>query len=317
LLKWLVKTDIDISILQEELDKPFPDAPETPPITSKICSKCHEDLPVEKFGKNRSKSDGYDIRCKDCYKEERQKNPDNTNRALEYYHEHKEKCITTKTEWNKKNKDKVNAANRKSYAKKIANKIEQELEEANKAAENMTKNMTLLDKDDKPYSIVCRESDGYIDVTNLCKAGGRLYKNWYRLEKTKEFLKTLEEDIQSEYQQKGSAHFCTDLINTEMTGLNENRGTWVHPKVAINIAQWISPKFDVQVTKWVHQLLVVGSVRLSDEHKDEEIMGIQKGKIKYNILKTEGKDEEAAVVKEEVNNRLLELEKKNKELENK
>ena len=199
----------------------------------------------------------------------------------------------------------------------MSSKIEQELEEANKAAENLTKNMTLIDKNDKPYAIICRESDGYIDVTNLCKAGGRLYKNWYRLEKTKEFLRILEEDIKNEYQQNNAAHFCTALLIKYETGYGSNQGTWVHPKVAINIAQWISPKFDVQVTKWVHQLLVVGSVRLTDEHKDEEIMDIQKSKIKYNILKTEGKEEEAYLVKEEIDDRLLELETKNKELENK
>ena len=29
------------------------------------------------------------------------------------------------------------------------------------------------------------------------------------------------------------------------------QGTWVHPQVAISLAQWLSPKFEVQVTKWV------------------------------------------------------------------
>jgi hypothetical protein len=47
-----------------------------------------------------------------------------------------------------------------------------------------------------------------------------------------------------------------------MDGPNESRGTWVHPKVAINIAQWISPKFSVQVSEWIYQLLTTGSVKL-------------------------------------------------------
>jgi hypothetical protein len=41
------------------------------------------------------------------------------------------------------------------------------------------------------------------------------------------------------------------LIVAVTTGPNENRGTWVHPKVAINLAQWCSPKFAVAVSKWV------------------------------------------------------------------
>ena len=88
-------------------------------------------------------------------------------------------------------------------------------------------------------------------------------------------------------------------------------------KVAINIAQWISPKFDVQVTKWVYQLLIVGSVKLTHDSSNKDVMNIQKGKIKYNRLKKEGNKDEADEVKHEIDNRLLQLEIKNKELENK
>lgn len=34
-------------------------------------------------------------------------------------------------------------------------------------------------------------------------------------------------------------------------GLNKERGTYVHPKVAIHLAQWLSPKFAVFVTEVV------------------------------------------------------------------
>jgi hypothetical protein len=30
------------------------------------------------------------------------------------------------------------------------------------------------------------------------------------------------------------------------------QGTWVHPQVAINLAQWLSAKFAVQVSQWVY-----------------------------------------------------------------
>ena len=36
-----------------------------------------------------------------------------------------------------------------------------------------------------------------------------------------------------------------------MTGENEIRGTWVHPQVAIHLAQYLSPEFSVKVTEWV------------------------------------------------------------------
>ena len=36
----------------------------------------------------------------------------------------------------------------------------------------------------KNYHLEHREEDGYINVTNLCKAGGKQFKAWNRLNKT-------------------------------------------------------------------------------------------------------------------------------------
>ena len=333
IIEWLVKpTIIDFSIIQKELDNPFP-SDETVEIkikTTKICSKCHEELSLDNFGANKLKKDNIDVRCKQCYKIDRDKDDKNKDRVLDYYEQNKEKCIKQKSDWNKTNKDKANATNRRCYEKKKTEKEEEIRKQSEEEAKNIISNITLIDKNDQPYAIICRESDGYIDVTNLCKAGGKKFSHWNSLDKTKQFLKILEEHINSEYQNKTSAGIPA-LVLTEQTLLENNkvdlilhenggngeRHVWVHPKVAINIAQWISPKFDVQVTIWVHQLLIVGSVKLTDDSSDKDIMDIQKGKIKYNRLKKEGNEDEANEVNYEINNKLLELEIKNKELENK
>lgn len=321
LVKWLLKTDFDFDCIQKELDKPFPKKEKQTPITSKICSKCHIDLPINNFGLNKRKPDGYDIRCKACYKEERVKRTDHhASRSLEYYNANKEKCNAKKSEWNKKNKEKVNAANRRSRAKKLALAKEKETEENNKITENIISNITIQDKNNNPYTIICRESDGYINVTDLCKAGGRHFKTWNNRERTKEFLQLLSERTNNEYQQSKSEQKCLDssiqLIKYDIS-YGKNRGTWVHPKVAINIAQWISPKFDIQVSEWIHQLLVIGKVSLSDEHNNGVLMDIQKGNIKYNRLISEGNEIEADKVADEIHNKLQMLEEKNKELEDK
>jgi hypothetical protein len=332
IIEWLVKpTIIDFSSIQKELDKPFPcDTTTKISKTTKICSKCHEELSLDNFGANKLKKDNLDVRCKQCYKIVRDKDDKHKDRALDYYEQNKEKCIKQKSDWNKTNKDKANATNRRSYEKKKTEKEEEIRKQSEEEAKNIISNITLIDKNDQPYAIICRESDGYIDVTNLCKAGGKKFSHWNSLDKTKQFLKILEEHINSEYQNKTSAGIPA-LVLTDQTLLENNkvelilhenggngeRHVWVHPKVAINIAQWISPKFDVQVTIWVHQLLIVGSVKLTDDSSNKDIMNIQKGKIKYNRLKKEGNKDEADEVKHEIDNRLLQLENKNKELENK
>ena len=89
------------------------------------------------------------------------------------------------------------------------------------------------------YSLFYRKKDGYIDVTNLCKAGGKKYNHWNSLEKTQDFIKVVSMSVG---------------IPTDLLIQNEDRRTWVHPQVAINIAQWISPEFDVQVLKWINNI---------------------------------------------------------------
>jgi hypothetical protein len=70
--------------------------------------------------------------------------------------------------------------------------------------------------------------DGYINVTNLCKAGNKKFSHWNLLDKTKAFLRVL----------STSAGIPADVLIQSITGgKNEDRKTWVHPYVAINIAQ--------------------------------------------------------------------------------
>ena len=100
--------------------------------------------------------------------------------------------------------------------------------------------------------ILARKQDNYIDATSLCKAAGKNFFNWNENSKSKEFLRELNRSIGNPM----------DLIKIISTGINEGRGTWVHPRVAINIAQWASPKFDVIVSGWIHNLLKDGVVSI-------------------------------------------------------
>ncbi|MDR0273884.1 MAG: KilA-N domain-containing protein [Burkholderiaceae bacterium] len=86
-----------------------------------------------------------------------------------------------------------------------------------------------------------RTSDGYINATAMCKAAGKLMADYTRLKSTQEFLDALEPDVGIPISQ---------LIQS-LRGSNVAQGTWVHPQVAIHLAQWLSPQFAVMVSKWV------------------------------------------------------------------
>jgi hypothetical protein len=135
--------------------------------------------------------------------------------------------------------------------------------------EDETYHLTPLDLG-KNYNIKHRDEDGFINVTDLCKAGDKSFKAWKRLQKTTAFLKVLSGKV---------LIHTSKLISTEQTS-NTNKTTWVHPQVAINIAQWISPKFDVMVSAWVYEVMMSGKVDISNtktyrqlqsENKDQSI----------------------------------------------
>lgn len=92
-------------------------------------------------------------------------------------------------------------------------------------------------------NLVCQRKDnGYINATVLCKACDKLIADYLRLNTTKAFIDTLSSSMGIP---------INEIVTTQISVRNELRGTWVHPYVAINLAQWASPKFAVAVSKWV------------------------------------------------------------------
>lgn len=88
-----------------------------------------------------------------------------------------------------------------------------------------------------------RAIDGYINATAMCKAAGKQFAHYFHLHGTKAYLDALSSDI---------GITISELVQIIKGGVPELQGTWVHPYVAVNLAQWLSPKFAVQVSKWVY-----------------------------------------------------------------
>ena len=88
-----------------------------------------------------------------------------------------------------------------------------------------------------------RLSDGYVSATKMCQSAGKMwadYKDGHRA-----FIVTL----------ASSMGRPIDLVQTNFNGPNHQRGTWVHPQLAINLASWCSPTFAVKVTALVLRYL--------------------------------------------------------------
>jgi hypothetical protein len=88
-----------------------------------------------------------------------------------------------------------------------------------------------------------RSGDGYVNATALCKAAERAFADYNRNATTKAFLNELAAEVGIP---------ITELVQSLTGGNPALQGTWVHPQVAIHLAQWLSPKFAVRVTQWVY-----------------------------------------------------------------
>ena len=101
-----------------------------------------------------------------------------------------------------------------------------------------------------------RDSDGYVNGTEMCQANGVLISGWLRLKKTESYIASLASDMQIDISQ------LTDVRkgNTEKFG----QGTWLHPLLALNLGRWISPQFAIWCDRHIKVLLETGSTALAE-----------------------------------------------------
>jgi hypothetical protein len=100
-----------------------------------------------------------------------------------------------------------------------------------------------IDRDDKTHYDIIRK-DGYINVTKLCKKGGKKFSHWKSLDKTKTLLNLLSSKLNISEQ---------ELIKFNKKGGNNERAIWVHPLIATNVANWISVEFSVALSYWIEE----------------------------------------------------------------
>jgi hypothetical protein len=91
------------------------------------------------------------------------------------------------------------------------------------------------------HAIQRRQVDGYVNATAMCKANGKHLPHYLANGRTTEYLQAL----------SGSVGIPADLLKVSIgTGPNHLRGTWIHPRLAVDLARWISPAFAVWMDGW-------------------------------------------------------------------
>jgi hypothetical protein len=95
--------------------------------------------------------------------------------------------------------------------------------------------------------ITRRDSDGYADATAMCQANGKLWADYQRLGRTTDYIKALADSTGISPDQ---------LILSVKGGPAHLQGTWIHPRLAVDLARWISPAFAVWMDGWFLESVV-------------------------------------------------------------
>lgn len=107
----------------------------------------------------------------------------------------------------------------------------------------MQQHFDLIPHEAQGATIYQRPQDGYINATAMCRASGKRWNDYYSTGPTTAFLKALASE---------TGITVSDLAQSHRGGDPRLQGTWVHPQVAINLAQWCSAEFAVKVSQWVY-----------------------------------------------------------------
>ena len=94
------------------------------------------------------------------------------------------------------------------------------------------------------HAIQRRRTDGFVNATAMCQANGKRWNHYVSNDRTGAYIAALERVVTS----AGNPAHLIDVITT---GPNHLRGTWVHPRLAVDLARWCRPAFAVWMDGWL------------------------------------------------------------------
>ena len=120
--------------------------------------------------------------------------------------------------------------------------VEEEVEDNNEYNQNKNVEEEVEENNEGNDDLVeIRDSDGYINATKLCKAGGKEWSNYNENKLTREYIKELSKKFNIN---------VNEIVKTKKGG--NHQGTWIHYSLAIHLAMWISPTIGFNVTEFIN-----------------------------------------------------------------
>ena len=86
-----------------------------------------------------------------------------------------------------------------------------------------------------------RQSDGWVNATAMAKANGKHLPHYMSNARTEAYIAALAPVVGIP---------TTGLVQSQQGGTPSMQGTWIHPRLAVDLARWISPAFAVWMDGW-------------------------------------------------------------------
>jgi len=103
-------------------------------------------------------------------------------------------------------------------------------------------------------------ADGYVNATAMCHAGQRRWNHYQANDRTKSYIAALA--AVTGFPATGIG----GLIRSIQGGRPELQGTWIHPRLAVDLARWISPAFAVWMDGWFLEVLQAQAQGAAAQH---------------------------------------------------
>jgi hypothetical protein len=122
-----------------------------------------------------------------------------------------------------------------------------------------------------PFRVVMDKSNGYVNATKMCVAGGKDYYDWSRLKSTHLLIATLQKVLALENIRPGLENYENTLgdptpgnpgdgsiqcFKVVLGGTEAEdwiiRGTYIHPDLVPSLAGWVSPEFQIKANRVVN-----------------------------------------------------------------
>ena len=93
--------------------------------------------------------------------------------------------------------------------------------------------------------------DAYVSVTPIAKKFNKKTADYLKLAKTQEYIKALVQKLSVE----GNPVTEETLVFIVQSGVPQNQGTWLHPKLVIDFARWLNPEFALWCDEQIENIL--------------------------------------------------------------